>query len=59
MKRKIYYAIHNDGEPVKYTACHTVVTYNTEQEAKQDNPNNEIRCAMSILNECGDWMVEL
>ena len=57
--RRAYYAIHEDGEPVRYTACHTIVTYDTEQEAQEDNPNNEIRCAMSTLTECGSWVLDL
>ncbi len=39
---KTYFAIHDNGEPVKFTACHSVVIYDNEQEAEEDNPNNII-----------------
>ena len=57
--RKVYYAIHSDGEPVRYTACHSVVTYDTEQEAQSDNHDSLIKCTESFKNDCGDWTLEV
>ena len=57
--RKAYYAVHSDGEPVRYTACHTVVTYDTEQEAQSDNHDSLIKCTESFKNDCGDWMLSI
>jgi hypothetical protein len=42
MKKYTYYAIHKDGEPVKWTACHSVCMYDSKEEAQEDNPDNEI-----------------
>jgi hypothetical protein len=40
--KDVYFAVHDDGEPVKFTACHSVVLYETEQDAEEDNPKNII-----------------